>query len=213
MFWIRVECSTRTTRAESDVLHWTWVYNYPHHFLLGSADIYTKSDDTTPVYTDIRGEIVYDYPNLGWVVFDNNPIAANPTYSIVGEYSYKLPQSGEYTLDFPTDSTCQVNGGVVKGIIADGKYIHTNIIDGLELVFTDNVQELNQAFIEISDALKYTWYAPDLDDSPGTYQNSDLTLASIASGEVGYFWLKQAPHVSVDTDDNTREVEAFAYEL
>jgi hypothetical protein len=214
MYWIRIGCTAKTTQAEADVLHWTWAYDYPHHFLLGEATVHTKSDGATPVYNDITSNIVYDYPNMGMVVFDENPIEANPTYSIVAEYSYKLPQmpeDGIYTLSFPSESTCEVNGGAAKGITPNDVYIHRDLVDGLEIVLRSGLEAGNEAEITISDALKWSWYADD--DTPTEWQNKDLELPATGSGLVSYFYYKQCPPVSVVTADNTRGVEAFFYQL
>lgn len=209
MYWLRAECSAVTTQSIADLLTPKYVYSLPHQFIEGLTSVYEKDDGVTPGYSDLTSNITYDLANLGMVIFNSDPLS-DPAHTLVGEYSYKIPQEGTYNLTFPSTITCSVNGGSAVGITADGSYKNINVIPGLEIVFNSGIAISNTATIEIADGLKYSWYAEDSGGSPGTYQNKDLTLASTGAGETTYFHYKQEPWVDVETTD-IRGVEAFAY--
>lgn len=199
-YWIEVSCTAVTTQAVADVLYWTYVYSLPYNCLWGTGTYYEKSDDATPTYTERTP--IYEYASNGLVVYNSEPNTDTANHSMVGAFYYKTPQPGTYLLTFPTTSTCSVNGGSAVSITADGSTSNTNVIPGLSIVFSASLADTDTATVTVSNTAKYVWYATNSSGTPGTYQNSDLNIGSIAADAVTGIWIKLQPPAEEAVADN-----------
>lgn len=208
MYWIRVSASSVTTQAIADVCKPMYVYALSKTCLFGRGSYYTKNSDATPVYASVTP--TFEYANMGIIVFSSDPTAAE-TLSIVAGFYYKNPQPGVYNLTFPTVSTCSVNGGAAVNIIADNSSKNSNVIAGVELIFSSTLTTADTATLTVTDYLQYLWYAPDSSGVAGTWQNYDYIVGDIATSAISAFWIKIEPPISAATTTNRRYMEMFFY--
>ncbi len=205
---IKLICTAVTTQAisESDGVYWEYTYDLPKHFLAGAGKYYLKSDEATPTYTEVTPD--YEYQNLGRIVFQDDPFATYPTYTLVCEITYKNPQSKVYQIDVVSVNTVTVteDGGSPSSPInvsttAGNK--NTNIILGCEITLkTGDLAVGNRATVKISPMLKYLWHC--LTDTYNSYINGDLTLGAISTGSSVDCYTKYIPALDALESENER---------
>ncbi len=211
MYWIEFSCTAVTTQAVLDVLYWEYNYQLPYVCLLGTGLYYDKTASYTPVTP------YAEYCNMGRIVFDADP-CASPGNTLSGAFNYKNPQPGTYLLTFSNINTtaktanCQVNAGSDIGIRIDSVTIHENIVPGMKLIFSSGLTATDTATIEISESVKWDWYALPDGSVPGTYQNKDLELPDIAAGDIEMFYHKNIPSSTATTTKNKQSGIVFIYE-
>lgn len=182
-----------------------YIYYTRPYFILGTGSYFMKDDSVTPVYTPLSPSVVE--ANYGKITFASDPTGGDPAHTVVGDFSIKLPQPDTYLLTFPSVNTCSINGGSAVGILANDVYKNTNVISGMEIVFSSSLAITDTATIQISFALDSCY----LKLPAGAYANKDLSLGNIAAGAVASFYFKQAPDVTETSTDNSRCIEIFAY--
>jgi hypothetical protein len=208
LYWIRIKAASVTTQAVLDVGYPNFIYTATKSCIYGRFTCYSKSADPTPVYS--AATPTFSYENMGMVAYSSDPTSGG-TETMWADFYYKIPQPGEYLLTFPTTATCSVNGGGAVSIVADGSTINTNVIAGIELVFSASLTDADTATIRISDLLNYLWYAEDSGGSPGTWQNYDFTIGDIDEEDYTAFHIKAELPLSMAAlrAYNTRYVETY----
>lgn len=206
MYWFEVSCTGVTIQAEADVLYWAYVYDLPHHCLVDTGSYYLRSDDATPLYSLIASGYI-EYPGVGMIAFYADPLALNPTYSIVAEYNYKVPQEATYELDYPSALSCRwrKDGGAWSsaiGITPDGETEHTDIIQGFNFLFRASINTSETTLIEIGAAARYIWIEGE---------NKDYSAGTINSGDTSSITVEYKPPISVSAVTNTNAIQLLLH--
>jgi len=212
----RIRCTGAiTTPAVMDIAYYEYEWELEYCCLLGVGKYYDKTPGTPDTYSEVTP--TNEYANMGRINFNTNPLN-DPGNSLAAEYSYKIPQPGTYLLTFSNVNTtaltasCQVNGGSNIGIRIDSVTRHANIIQGMEFIFSSGLTNSGTATIEISESVKWDWYALPDGAAPGTYQNKDMELPNIPAGEIEMFYHKNDPPNFVTTTKNKQSGLMFVYE-
>jgi hypothetical protein len=191
---------------------WDYVYDLPKHFLLDTGLYYLKPPDANP-YIPVTPD--YEFPNLGRIVFQDDPFAVYTTYSLVCEITYKLPQSGSYVIDATGANavTVTIDGGspsapigVQTGINPNTGlyYQNTNIISGISIGL-NALTSGDQGTIPISELLKYLYQS--LDDI--TFINADLPLGDIDDNDSVTVYSEFRPPIDSVEGENEWIIEDY----
>ena len=209
MLWIEVSCTAVATPAVADVAYWDYTYDFPKHFIYGQPLYYEKDDEVSPGYTDPLATQVYDYCNMGRVVFDAEPLSDPTNHSLVSAYQYKNPQAGTYNFTFASATSCQVNGGTAFTFIANPAVSNYVAIPGMDIRFNTGITASSTATAEVSEALKYLFYALPNGSVAGTYQNKDISIGNILADAVNGLYIRFAPPVTVNLTKNSNNIHFF----
>ncbi len=200
-----------TTPPEADEVYWNYVYDTPYPCLFGNGTYYNCDNALTSIYAEVTP--AFEYCNMGRVVFDTDPLGGDVSHDLRADYYYKNPPPGLYSLVVQnvnsTSGQAQivVNEGSPIGIAFVGNPMY-NVLTGMELFFNLALTDGDQADIDISEAMKHIWYSFDGE----TFVNADLPFAeAIASGSVGYFWVKFAPPVDYPVNKNLFYIDMWSY--
>ncbi len=203
---IKYICTAVTIQAvlkATKGLYWNYAYELPKVFLkgIGEYHLYTAPSGYVQIYP------TYEYPNLGLIVFQDNPFSGVGT-AIRCAIEFKLPQPGTYEVVATGAGTVTVEQdsggpsadiGVVPGInpVTGAYYPNGNIVPGINIYLSELTSGDTGEFT-VSDALKYL----DWSDDDSTYYNNDIDLSDMNDGTTQTVYGIYSPSMFSEESDN-----------